>query len=82
MRSQVRDLGATRELLAHHLSDLDDILAALRIRNGAFPSARSRFSTSPTLRKQRKGKRTTVASATACPCGCLGVHSGAWPNQS
>jgi hypothetical protein len=32
----VRDLGATRELLAHHLSDLDDILAALRIRNGAF----------------------------------------------
>ena len=43
MRSQVRDLGATRELLAHHLSDLDDILAALRIRNGAFPSAHSSF---------------------------------------
>ena len=32
---QVRDLGATKELLAHHLSDLDDILAARRIRNGA-----------------------------------------------
>lgn len=32
---QVRDLGATRELLSHHLSDLDDILSVLRIRNGA-----------------------------------------------
>lgn len=43
MRPQVRDLGATRELLAHHLSDLDDILAALRIRNGAFSSAHPAF---------------------------------------
>lgn len=31
---QVRDLGATRELLHHHLNDLDDILSALRSRNG------------------------------------------------
>lgn len=38
---QVRDLRALRDLLGYHLEDLDDVLDALRERNGVRPSYRT-----------------------------------------
>ena len=79
--AQVRDLGATKELLTHHLQDLDTILAALRRHHGGFNAGLHlrNVQDPPELLRGPCGMRLVVLrSVLPCPV-CLPLHHADQP---